>query len=80
MFIKHTGSAALALCLLMTLSSCTAARVAGKAVTLPVKAAYHTVRLTGTGVVAAGRGLYYVGRVPVKISAAALSTAATTLA
>ena len=68
------------------LSSCmTVAKTTGKAAALPFKAAYHTGRLTGKGVVgttnfvekstfATGKGVYYVGSVPVKITDQALDS------
>ena len=48
MRIKTIGGAVLPLSLLLALSSCTAARVAGKAVTLPVKAVGKGVDLATT--------------------------------
>lgn len=68
------------------LSGCvTAAKTSGKVVALPFKATYHTGRLATKGVigttrfvgksaVATGKGVYYVGTIPVKITDKALDT------
>ena len=73
------------------LSGCmTVAKGTAKAVTLPVKGAYHGTKLVGKGVVgttkfvgksvyATGKGVYYVGTVPVKITDKALDTTAKVL-
>jgi len=63
----------------------TVAKTTGKAVALPFKATYHTGKTVGKGVVgttkmvgkgafATGKGVYYVGSVPVKITDQALDT------
>jgi len=78
--ILMAGLAAFALTGCMTV-----AKTTGKAVALPFKATYHTGRLTGKGVVgttkfvgkstiATGKGVYYVGSVPVKITDKALDS------
>ena len=61
-----------------------------KVVTVPVKGVYHTTKfvgktavggtkLVGKGLWATGKGVYYVGSVPVKITDAALDTTAKVL-
>ena len=69
-----------------SLSGCmTVAKGTAKAVTLPVKGAYHGTKAVGKGVIgttkfvgksvyATGKGVYYVGMVPVKITDKALDT------
>ncbi|MGB6231826.1 MAG: hypothetical protein WBF53_17055 [Litorimonas sp.] len=73
------------------LSGCmTVAKTTGKAAALPFKATYHTGKMAGKGVlgtaklagrsaVATGKGVYYVGTVPVKITDSALDTSAKVL-
>ncbi|MGJ8559912.1 MAG: hypothetical protein ACSHX3_06715 [Litorimonas sp.] len=70
----------------LSLSGCmTVAKTTGKAATLPFKATYFTGKTVGKGVVgtskmvgkgalATGKGVYYVGSVPVKITDQALDT------
>ena len=70
----------------LALSACsTVAKTTGKAVALPFEATYHTGKAVGKGVVgttkfagktafATGKGVYYVGSVPVKITDKALDT------
>ncbi len=73
------------------LSGCmTVAKGTAKAVTLPIKGAYHGTKAVGKGVVGTtkfvgksayytGKGVYYVGTVPVKITDKALDTSAKVL-
>ena len=73
------------------LSGCmTVAKGTAKAVSLPVKGAYHGTKAVGRGVIgttkfvgrsvyATGKGIYYVGTVPVKITDKALDTSAKVL-
>lgn len=67
------------------LSGCAVARTTGKVVSAPVKGAYHvtkfagktvygTGKVVGKGLIATGKGVYYIGSVPVKITDAALDT------
>lgn len=68
------------------LSGCmTVVKTTGKAAALPFRATYFTgktvgqgvigtTRLVGQGAMATGRGVYYIGSVPVKITDAALDT------
>lgn len=70
----------------ISLTSCmTVAKTTGKAAALPFKATYFTGKTVGKGVVgttkmvgkgayATGKGIYYVGSVPVKITDKALDT------
>lgn len=72
--------------LAFSLSGCmTVAKTAGKTAALPFKATYFTGKTVGQGVVgttklvgkgayATGKGVYYVGSVPVKITDKALDT------
>lgn len=72
--------------LAISLSGCmTVAKTAGKTAALPFKASYFTgktaahgvvgtTKLVGKGVYATGKGVYYVGSVPVKITDQALDT------
>lgn len=74
----------------LLLSACTTAKMAGKVATLPFKAVYKTGEVAGKGVYftgkTAGKGVYYTGKgvyntakVPVKITNAALDSAAKVL-
>lgn len=70
----------------MMLPGCmTMAKATGDVVSLPFKAAYHTTKgvgkvgvgttkFVGKSMYATGKGVYYVGSVPVKITDAALDT------
>lgn len=70
----------------LSLTGCmTVAKTTGKAAALPFKATYFTGKTVGKGVVgttkmvgkgafATGKGVYYVGSVPVKITDKALDT------
>lgn len=60
-------------------TGCTVAKVAGSAVVLPVKGAYHGTRLAGKGLYYTGKGAYTVGKVPVKLADGALDTTARVL-
>jgi len=67
------------------LSGCAVAKTTGKVAAFPVKAVYKTTKLAGKGVVgttkavgkgawATGKGVYYIGSVPVKVTDKALDT------
>lgn len=74
---------AIALVSSLSLSGCTATRVATKAVTVPAKAVVTTGKVagkgiyyTGKGAYYTGKGVYYVGTAPVRFTNAALDTSA----
>ncbi len=54
------------------LSGCTVVKTTGKVAALPFKAAYKTTEFVGKSVWATGKGIYYVGSVPIKITDKAL--------
>ncbi|MEP1229548.1 MAG: hypothetical protein ABJG88_02615 [Litorimonas sp.] len=54
------------------LSGCAVVKTTGQVAALPFKAAYKTTEFVGKGVWATGKGVYYVGSVPVKITEKAL--------
>lgn len=67
------------------MGGCVVAKTTGKVAALPFKAAYKTTEIAGKTVygtgkfmgksaIAAGKGIYYVGSVPVKITDKALDT------
>lgn len=69
----------------IVLSGCGVAKTTAKVASLPFKAgyevaettgkvAYGTAKFTSKGIVAVGKGVYYVGSVPVTITDAALDT------
>lgn len=76
---------------IVSLSGCmTVVKTTGKAATVPFKATYFTGKTVGKGVVGTtkvvgisavmtGKGVYYVGTVPVKITDQALETTTKTL-
>ena len=80
-----------ALVVALPLTGCmTVAKTTGKAAALPFKGAYHGTKMVGKGVIgttkfvgksviATGKGVYYVGMVPVKITDKALDTSAKVL-
>jgi len=56
------------------LSACAAVKTTSTVATLPFKAAYKTTEIAGKTVWATGKGVYYVGSIPVKITDKALDT------
>ena len=68
--IFSTGLAAA----MMMVSGCAVVKTSGQVAALPFKAAYKTAEFASKGVLATGKGIYYVGRVPVKITDQALDT------
>ncbi|WP_409433593.1 hypothetical protein ACJ3XI_03540 [Litorimonas sp. RW-G-Af-16] len=86
-FIKTSVLAAGALAML---GGCTVAKTTGKVAAFPVKAAYKTTKFAGNtvvgttkavgkGVWATGKGVYYIGSVPVKVTDKALDTSSKVL-
>lgn len=63
-----------ALLLSSGLSSCAVVKTTGKVAALPFKAAYKTTEFVGKSVWATGKGIYYIGTIPVKITDKALDT------
>lgn len=56
------------------LSGCAVTKATSQVATLPFKAAYKTTEFVGKTVLATGKGLYYVGNIPVKITDRALDS------
>lgn len=56
------------------MSSCAVVKTTGTVAALPFKTAYKTTELVGKSVIATGKGIYYVGTVPVKVTDKALDT------
>ena len=65
---------ATAICCIIILSACTAAKTAGKVATLPLKGVYHAGKLTGKAVIWTGKGFVKSGETVINITNAALDT------
>ncbi len=74
--LKYSQIIALTAISTLLLPSCAAVKTTGTVAALPFKAAYKTTEFAGKTVWATGKGVYYVGSVPVKIADKALDTSA----
>jgi len=63
----------------VTVSGCAVVKTTGTVAALPFKAAYKTTEFAAKSVWATGKGIYYVGSIPVKITDKALDTSAQVL-
>lgn len=61
------------------LSGCAVVETTGQVAALPFKAAYKTTEFAGKSLWATGKGIYYVGNIPIKITDKALDSGAKVL-